>query len=151
MPHHQSELLYDALKTAGVRVRFHTLEGAGHGDGFGGQELEAMVRGFFDRHLNGEPATDDEPLAAATRSPGIASPAVGRPPLTRQGPGRPVGIPWEVVRRREDVNADGQVTRHEFRGPPPLFDRLDHNRDGVLTKADFEDATPVGNGDNLTP
>ena len=34
MPHHQSELLFDALKQTGLAVRFHTMEGAGHGNGF---------------------------------------------------------------------------------------------------------------------
>ena len=125
VPHHQSELLYEALKAAGVQVRFHTLEGAGHGDGFGGKELETLVSGFFDRHLKSEPAESDAPLASATQGPAVAASAA---------------IPWDVVRKREDANADGSVTRAEFQGPPPLFNRLDRNRDGVLTKDDFEAA-----------
>src|SRR5262249_5093028 len=30
------------------------------------------------------------------------------------------------------------VTRKEFRGPPELFDRLDHDRDGAVTAEDFD-------------
>ena len=125
VPHHQSELLYEALKAAGVQVRFHTLEGAGHGDGFGGKELATIVSGFFDRHLKSGPAESHAPLASATQGPAVAASAA---------------ISWDVVRRREDANADGSVTRAEFQGPPPLFNRLDRNRDGVLTKDDFEAA-----------
>ena len=53
VPHHQSELLFDALKAAGVPVRFNTVKGGGHGAGFGGPELDKMRRDFFDLHLKG--------------------------------------------------------------------------------------------------
>ncbi|HEY6166827.1 MAG TPA: alpha/beta hydrolase fold domain-containing protein [Verrucomicrobiae bacterium] len=145
VPHHQSELLYHALKSAGVRVHFHTLKGAGHGNGFGGPELEAMVRGFFDRHLKGKTAADDEPLASATSGPGIATPTGARPAQPPQGAGRGPGISWDQIRAREDANGDGRVTREEFKGPPPLFERFDRNHDGVLTEKDFENsAVPAG-------
>ena len=49
VPHHQSELLNEALKKAGVDVTFKTVEGAGHG--FGGPEVNRMVEEFFDRCL----------------------------------------------------------------------------------------------------
>jgi acetyl esterase/lipase len=49
VPHHQSELLNDALKKAGVDVTFKTVEGAGHG--FGGPEVMKTVEEFFDKHL----------------------------------------------------------------------------------------------------
>ena len=141
VPHHQSVLLYDALKSAGVRVRFHTLEGAGHGTGFGGTELATMVRDFFDRHLKGAAAAKDEPLASATRGPGIAAPAGARPAPPTPGGGRAPGFSWEQVRTREGVTDDGRIPRDKFQGPPPLFDRLDRNRDGALTKDDFEGGT----------
>lgn len=54
VPHHQSELLFAALKAAGVSVRFNTVKGGGHGAGFGGAELEKMRRDFLDYHLKGE-------------------------------------------------------------------------------------------------
>jgi acetyl esterase/lipase len=49
VPHHQSVLLNEALKKAGVDVTFKTVEGAGHG--FGGPENTKMVEEFFDRTL----------------------------------------------------------------------------------------------------
>ena len=131
VPHHQSELLYQALRDAGARVRFHTLEGAGHGNGFGGSELESMVRDFFDKHLKGESITVDNPTASATRSRANTDPTSKRQAERRRN------IPWKAVRQREDANNDEKVTRTEFKGPPPLFDRLDRNRDGVLTSEDF--------------
>lgn len=92
VPLHQSQLLYDALKSAGARVRFHTLEGAGHGIGFGGPELEAMLNGFFERHLKGVAPANDEPLASATRGKGLAvppqSPGASSPPNPKT-PARP--------------------------------------------------------------
>jgi len=51
VPINQSQLLFDALKRAGVSVHFHTIKGAGHGRGFGGPEIEPMVTAFFDEHL----------------------------------------------------------------------------------------------------
>ena len=54
VPLHQSELLYDALKKAGVEARLHVVKGAGHGLG-GGEESPAklveIVAEFFDEHL----------------------------------------------------------------------------------------------------
>ena len=54
VPHHQSELLFAALKAAGVPVRLNTVSGGGHGAGFGGPELEKIRRDFFAFHLLGE-------------------------------------------------------------------------------------------------
>jgi acetyl esterase/lipase len=53
VPFHQSQLLYDALKKAGVEVKLHTVKGAGHG--FGGREVHDMVDAFFDKHLERTP------------------------------------------------------------------------------------------------
>ncbi|MSU50598.1 MAG: alpha/beta hydrolase [Opitutus sp.] len=53
VPHHQSELLFDALKASGVRVRLNTVKGGGHGAGFGGSELEKIRRDFLEFHLKG--------------------------------------------------------------------------------------------------
>jgi pimeloyl-ACP methyl ester carboxylesterase len=144
VPPHQSQLLYDALKSVGARVRFHTLDGAGHGVGFGGPELDAMVSGFFERHLKSGAPANDEPLASATRGKGLAVSAQRPGAPSRpdaKGPGRAPGIPFEQILQREDANKDGRVPREEFKGPPPLFDRLGRNGDGVLTKEDFEGRT----------
>lgn len=50
VPHNQSELLYEALKKAGVKVKFHTVKGGGHG-GFNSPQVNKMVDDFFDRYL----------------------------------------------------------------------------------------------------
>src|SRR5262249_24598355 len=67
---------------------------------------------------------------------GAASTPPGQPP----GAARPPGLTWEQVRNREGVPDDGRVPRDKFKGPPALFDRLDRNHDGFLSKEDF--ATP---------
>ncbi len=56
VPPHQSQLLYEALKNAGVRVKLHTVKGVGHGLRVKGAasvepKLYEMVEDFFDRHL----------------------------------------------------------------------------------------------------
>jgi acetyl esterase/lipase len=67
VPHHQSELLFAALKAAGVPVRFNTVKGGGHGAGFGGAELDKMRRDFFELHLKGA-KNDATQWPAAMRS-----------------------------------------------------------------------------------
>ncbi len=49
VPINQSELLYEALKKAGMPVTFHTVLGAGHG--FSNPEVDRMVDDFFDEIL----------------------------------------------------------------------------------------------------
>jgi acetyl esterase/lipase len=49
VPLNQSELLFAALKKAGVDAALHVVKGAGHG--FGGREIDAMVDAFFDARL----------------------------------------------------------------------------------------------------
>ncbi len=62
VPLNQSELLFEALKKAGVSVRLHIIEGAGHGPGFGSQEIDEMVTAFFDYYLKGK--TNDAKFGA---------------------------------------------------------------------------------------
>jgi hypothetical protein len=52
---------------------------------------------------------------------------------------------WDWLAARYDADHNGTVTRKEFGGPPDIFDRLDRNRDGVLTAADFNwsDRSPL--------
>jgi EF hand len=47
---------------------------------------------------------------------------------------------WDYVAKTFDRNKDAKVTRKEFGGNPFDFRRLDRNRDGVLTAADFDGA-----------
>jgi hypothetical protein len=119
-----------------VSVHFHTIQGAGHGRGFGGREIEQMVNEFFDRCLKGKTVSGGE--AVQTESVASAMPARNTGGV-QPGP----RLTWEQVSRREGVAADGRVTRQQFKGPPPLFDRLDRNHDGVLSKEDFDDAPPA--------
>ena len=52
VPIGQSRELADALKAAGVEVRFETIPAAGHGGpGFNTPEARRMVEAFFDKHL----------------------------------------------------------------------------------------------------
>jgi acetyl esterase/lipase len=54
VPLHQSELLYKALKKAGVDATLRVVKGAGHGLGGGEMspaELFEMTAAFFDKHL----------------------------------------------------------------------------------------------------
>jgi acetyl esterase/lipase len=54
VPHHQSELLYDALKKVGVEAELRIVKGAGHGLRDGEEspsKLVEIVAEFFDKHL----------------------------------------------------------------------------------------------------
>jgi acetyl esterase/lipase len=59
VPVHQSELLYEALKKAGVDATLHVVKGAGHGLRGGEESSEKLfeiVADFFKRHLKRDPA-----------------------------------------------------------------------------------------------
>lgn len=71
VPHHQSELLFDALERAGATVRLHTIEGAGHGKGFGGREIGEMAEAFFAQWLKGASGPDEKGKAVRTRSKAV--------------------------------------------------------------------------------
>ena len=135
VPINQSQMLFDALKQAGVSARFHTIHGASHGGpGFAGKEIDDMVATFFEQRLKSTGATVDSSLTESTADPAVTArdPRSGRPAPG----GARNGIPWAVIAGRDDQNKDGKVTKEEFSGPPPLFQRLDTNGDGVLTPED---------------
>jgi len=50
VPHHQSELLVEALQEAGAPVSFYTVQGGGHG-GFTDPQVPILTRDFLARHL----------------------------------------------------------------------------------------------------
>lgn len=133
VPHDQSEALYEALKQARVPVHFHTVVGGGHGQGFGGPDLDRVVQTFFDHWLKGDRFAGAPTGTVRTAAPAIE---VGRPATTVGEAARPV-LHWESVRARFDTDQDGQVTREEFRGPPQLFGRLDRTGDNILNAEDF--------------
>lgn len=157
VPHHQSELLYAALKEKGLPVRFHTIKGAGHGTGFGGKDISDMVGAFFEYRLMGKKtAATDWPADMTSTSEASAMPAararVGGAANDggRNGPGENRrGPTWEQAQQRDDKNHDGKISRDEFSGPPPIFERLDRNGDGVLTAGDFG-ARPASGGPPTT-
>ena len=51
----QAELLYTKTKEAGINVTFVKIEGGGHG--FGGEEVNARVKAFLEKHLLGKEVT----------------------------------------------------------------------------------------------
>lgn len=148
VPLNQSQLLFEALKKAGVSAHFHTIHGAGHGGpGFAGKNIDEMVSKFFDQRLK-EKSTAVEAvisestadITATAREPRPGAPATGRR-----------GIPWEAIAGRDDKDRDGKVSKAEFSGPPALFDRLDKNRDGTLTREEHETAQAPAPGRPAEP
>ncbi|UUO05708.1 alpha/beta hydrolase [Blastopirellula sp. J2-11] len=129
--HYQSELLFEALKKAELPVHFHTIEGGGHGKGFGGAEVSDMVNQFFDRTLKSDQAVKHEAVMSHSKASESRS--------SRSSPmGRERRLTYEQVMARADRNKDGQVTKEEFDGPPRLFPVLDRNQDGLLDREDFK-------------
>ncbi len=148
VPHHQSELLYAALVKAGVPVRFITVKGGGHGQGFPGAELNPIASEFFDRHLKGNAGAANWPVAmtseVAATSTGAAPDASEPTPAPNAGTtrGNPAAAGGGERRSppsfdqllRDDSDGDGRISRSEWKGPAPIFDRLDRNSDGFITR-----------------
>ena len=67
VPINQSELLFAALKQAGISVRFHTIHGAGHAD-LSQQEIFEMRNAFLEQTLKGKPDRGTKPEAVRTES-----------------------------------------------------------------------------------
>jgi len=91
VPLHQSELLYDALKKAGVDATLHVVKGAGHGlrggeensdplprlasGDAGARKLFEIVANFFDRNLKGQkPKAETRSRRAARKRPQLRPP-----------------------------------------------------------------------------
>ena len=138
VPVHQSQLLFDALKKAGLSVHFHTIHGAGHGQGFAGKNIDDMVAAFFDATLKNNTSARAAHEAVLTESNAAAAGPAGAQPGANGGARR--AIPWAAILARDDRNKDGKISRDEFSGPPALFERLDRNRDGFLTREEHEAA-----------
>ncbi len=138
VPLNQSQLLYEALKNAGVNAHLHTINGGGHGQGFGGPEIGRMVGAFFETQLKAPSLPSNQGEAMTTESAASA--------LLGQDDGEPradQGITWAFVRARAGITDDGRVSRDSYKGSVTQFNRLDRNRDGFLTKEDFEIRPPT--------
>ena len=68
-------------------------------------------------------------VVATTRDPRANMPAPG---------GARRGIPWGAVLGRDDKNKDGKVSKEEFSGSKQLFDLIDANHDGFITREEHE-------------
>jgi len=51
VPFNQSQLLFEALKEAGVEVNLEVVKGGGHGKNFNSPKLLKQVKSFFNQHL----------------------------------------------------------------------------------------------------
>jgi len=65
----------------------------------------------------------------------MARPGAGAPPGARPGP-MGAGL------RAMDKNNDGKISKDEFTGPAPLFDRLDRNSDGFISTDELPGGRP---------
>ena len=81
VPLHQSELLYDALKKAGVEATLYVVKGGGHGLRGGEESSEKLfeiVANFFDKHLKTQqPKADSRSRRGATSKPQLRPPTYG--------------------------------------------------------------------------
>jgi acetyl esterase/lipase len=136
VPISQSQLLFDALKKAGVSAHFHTIHGAGHGGpGFAGRNIDDMVAAFFDERLKSGSTKIESLTTESTADPALLA---RDPRANMPAPGARRGPTWEVVLARDDKNHDGKISREEFSGPKELFDRIDANHDGFITREEHK-------------
>jgi len=111
VPINQSQLLFDALKKAGVSVHFHTIKGAGHGQGFGGPQMDKLVNDFFDRHLKARAAapriaTQTESIAAETpRRLPLQQARTPPPAVTGTKTSQPTGLLYFASYQQRDNSA----------------------------------------------
>ena len=133
VPINQSQFLFEALKKSGVSAHFHTIHGAGHGGpGFNDPQIGEMVSAFFEQTLKSKSAPTGAPAAKTSESTASAPTGGGTLPS------------FDEILSRSDTNKDGKLSREEFRGPPPLFQRLDRNGDGFITREEHPVAVPPG-------
>ena len=104
VPLNQSQLLFEALKEAGVPVHFHTIHGAGHGGpAFTEPVIGDMVREFFEKKVKAGEAGSKATTSESTATETARRPA-NRPPAGR--PGRRMS--WDTILARQDTDKGRQ-------------------------------------------
>jgi thiol-disulfide isomerase/thioredoxin len=94
---------------------------------WGPQTYDEMMLGYFDYYLEKEDPSLPDPVSGGAASGGVRGLGAGR-------------LSFDQLLRQFDDNDDERIERSEV--PENLhrqFDRLDRTKDGVLTRADFED------------
>ncbi|TWU36062.1 alpha/beta hydrolase fold domain-containing protein [Novipirellula artificiosorum] len=138
VPLNQSELLFNALKKAGVSVHFHTIHGAGHGGAaFNEQGVADRVRNFFEQTLKQTKLESQKTTAQTSES---TANAVVTPQRTAAAEQRGPRMSWQKVVTNQDRDRDGRISEEEFRGGPALWQRLDRNKDGFITNEEHDAA-----------
>ncbi len=117
VPHNQSQLLFEALKKAGVQVQFHTVKGAGHG-GFNSPEVDKMVDDFFDKYLKSKKSTNRGLASLYPCDEGIErDPRVLFVDDFETGTTEDIGARWGSISKKEnitlseDIHADSPGSR----------------------------------------
>ena len=88
-------------------------------------------RSFANHDWNGDGMLSGDELRAGASRP-TASRLPAPPPVSR-----PHTDPDEEVFARRDVNRDGHLSRNEWAGTSSEFNRLDFNKDGVLSAYEY--------------
>jgi len=105
--------------------RFHGLDTSGNGI-ISRDEWNGDNRSFSNHDWNKDGVlSGDELVAGATR------------PNQPRDPRNPGNEPDEVLFARMDANRDNSLSRSEWNGTPADFERLDSNKDGVLSPYEF--------------
>lgn len=85
-----------------------------------------------------------KPKAAPPKIPEIVEMLWSLGPDSGMGPGEGWFHPsqsrygWKWLAQRHDIGTDEEIARDDFLGPAEFFERLDRDRDGVLTADDFD-------------
>jgi Ca2+-binding EF-hand superfamily protein len=105
-----------------------------NGDGKVSKDEFTGQPGVFDRLDANKDGFVTPQEAAQPARPGAGGPPPARPGL--MGPGL----------RAMDKNNDGKISKDEFTGPAPLFDRLDRNSDGFISTDELPGGRPGAAG-----